>query len=145
MSKVAERLAGNLKYDAKIERVVFVECSGEDYRALSNLMYNLDVDEDTAYEEVRDALEAIAEMGLESIEENIWEYTESDIYTHDLLEWIGKNLSNVGWCDRALREYGQPDSTMALIGAGQSMAKEHIWKAVIDLVRELEEEEEEEA
>lgn len=140
MSKVAERLVKCLGYNAKYERVVFVQTEGEDYELLSTLVRSLEVDEDMAYEETLNALEAIAAQGLECIEVDYYDYCEPDIYDHDLLEWVGKNANNVAWCDEALSEFGRPDSLVALIQQGQGMAQESVWRAVIELVREEEEE-----
>ena len=137
MSKVAKRLAEYFVYNG--EKTVFAVTEGDEYRTLSNLIHSPDIDEDTAYEEVLAALEAIDEYGLKDIEDTYFECCEPDIYTHDLLEWVSRNLCNVTWCDEAMAQRSSENFIDLLMDA-QAMAKEHMWRATIDLVREMEEE-----
>jgi hypothetical protein len=141
---VASKLAEVLKYDAEKSQVTFTQWDGKAYGVLSNLISQLDVDSDTAFDEVLTALEAIDREGADQIEDNVWEYAEPDIYTCDLLDWVSKHMSNIAWCDEAMATglHGDSSSLIDILMAGQSMAKQHVWQSVIGLVREMEEEEE---
>lgn len=141
MSKIAERLAEHFKYDAEVKRMLLATRSGEDYDTLLDLLYEVakEVDDDMAYSEVYEALCTIGANGLEDIEDYYYEYCTADIYTHDLLEWMGRTLKNVAWVDEAVSEGGQ-GSVTAAIATGQARAKEYVWRAVIGLVQKLEEE-----
>jgi len=139
--KIAEKLSGLLEYDGV--RVVFTVPKGEDYETLRDLIRNLvtvdKVDDDLAYEETQNALEAIARSDCDEAEDHSYGL-EADIYTGDLIEWLAAGPWNYAWCDDEMEE-GEFNSIIAIIGAGQSAAKRCVWHAVIGLVRELAEEE----
>lgn len=143
MSKIAARLAEHFAYYENTDRVVLTGATGEDWEILSNHIRQIadEMDDDTAYAEVQNALICIAAEGLEYIEKNYYSYCEADIYTLDLIKWLGKSYNNLTLCNEAIEETPDLGSITNIIAAGQSMGKELAWRATVDLIRELEEEE----
>ena len=139
MSEIAKRLAGLFEYNEASGRTVFTVLTGDDYEALTAFVHQLAVDEDTAYDETLAALEMIAEEGVE-IEDDFYCYCEPDIYPHKLLEWVSKSPHNMEWCDEVIEQKYGEDSFVSILMSDQSLAKQHVWMAVIDLVQEMEEE-----
>lgn len=136
---IAEKLSKLLKYDGK--RVVFTSFESEDYQTLRDLIYNLvsvdKVDEDTAYNEVQDALEAIACAGCDEADDDSYGI-EGDIYNSDLIKWLAAGMYNYCWCDDEMETFGgEYSSIIAIIRDGQAAAKRCVWHATIRLVREL--------
>ena len=108
-----------------------------EYHALSNVIHGVDVDEETAYDEVYNALNRIVALGgTDYIEDEMCEIS-ADVYTAHLTDWLGRNLSNYAWCDEAMQEFGGDFavSIIDIIMAGQVMAKRAVWSTVISLVR----------
>jgi len=139
--KIAENLSGLLKYDLEIERVVFASFEGEDYRALSSIIHTSQTNEDLAYEEIQNALEAIELGGCDGADDDSYEI-EGDVYNSDLIGWLGASMWNYAWCDGEMETFGgEYQSILDIIKDGQAAAKRHVWGAVIGLVRELAEEE----
>lgn len=147
MQKVAERLLGRFELTirdegTREERAFWVfkhETFGtDDYDQLSNLMRELDVGTDFAYEEVHNALEDIGEMGEDYDDDSIFERSEADVYTYDLNQWMAAHTGHQEYVNEALREMGgDANDLVQLIAMGQSRAKERIRYAVRDLVQEM--------
>ncbi|HBF13408.1 MAG TPA: hypothetical protein DDW49_08515 [Deltaproteobacteria bacterium] len=86
--------------------------------------------DDFRYETILDALYAFAGCDNADIDDV---RLEADIYTHDLLQWLGSNLNRVGYCDQAQDEFGlEKADVLTLITYGQQMEKDEI----VSLVRE---------
>jgi len=152
LQKVAERLLGLFELQIRDEGtrdeesfwVFKSEAFGtDDYERLSDLMRDMDVSMDFAYEETHSALEDIDEYGEEYDDRAIYERSEADVYTHDLMKWMSSHLSHKEYVDEVLRKCGGDVNDMdALIMHGQSRAKEMVRRKVLELVEEIVEKEE---
>lgn len=118
------------------QRVVFTPGSrGTEGRSiLSGVIHSLRVGEDFAYEQVQNALEAIAENGLEDVENAPWDYYVADMYTSDLAGWLASNINHVRYLDDVIGSDVR-DGSQALMQA-QGIAMEEIWQAVIEAIQD---------
>jgi len=62
--------------------------------------------------------------------EEIYEYCEADIYTHDLLKWVSEDLNNVWYVDEALKQTGSTDFIQTLQYAQQEQKAEIYYMAL---------------
>lgn len=69
--------------------------------------------DDQRYRFIVDALDLLSENDSE---EAASELIESDIYTSDLIEWLGSHLDRLGYCDEAITDMGAKDMSSALSG-----------------------------
>jgi hypothetical protein len=67
--------------------------------------------------------------------------TEPDVYTHDLNAWVGSHLDRVAYVDEAI-ENGAATLFDALAW-GQASELHEVWGLVVEALRELDEEDEE--
>src|SRR5260221_2460280 len=111
------------------------------YNALSPIIREAENDEDTAYQftvEALDAIVALLEINTVSrtdLEdpENLPGYSEAPIYNSELLDWIAKGTSNLGWVEDALNDFGwkKDDNLIQMIQIGYTMAWEaHYFKVL---------------
>lgn len=87
--------------------------------------------DDFRYEVIYSALLALAECRPDDDLEEV--RVEVDIYSHELIQWLGSNLKRITYCDEAQSEFGlEMADVMNLITYGQQREKDEI----VDLVRE---------
>ena len=102
--------------------------------------------DDYRYEWTVDALDAIAEaieydQDLEDREFEI----EPDVYTHDLVKWLGSSAWRYSYCNEALSALGSNDGGfVGLMMYGQEMEKREVYRAVLEFLTERAEELEDE-
>ena len=111
------------------------------YEAFSGKMRNLQLDEDSRYSFIVEAIDNILGSSSESIEAlrdeiHEWADADTDVYTSDLTEWLGKNDYNVYYLTQAIEEYEPKDGFNALQIA-QLLAREEVYGMVLDLLEEL--------
>ena len=91
---------------------------------------------------VTDALDAVQEIEADDIEdlrEHMLEYTEADVYTRDLLEWLAADYRRVELVDDAVRSFGWHDLITAIQYA-QMEEKQAVMHQVLALLVERAEE-----
>lgn len=87
--------------------------------------------DDFRYEVIYSALVAFADCRTTDDLEEV--RVEADVYSHDLIRWLGSNLRRIAYCDEAQAEFGlEMADVMTLITYGQQREKDEI----VDLVRE---------
>lgn len=93
-----------------------------------------DMDDDSAYEFVRNILRLAAETGIEYIEDlGDTDLPEPDFETFALINWLGRNLRNVALCSEYYeRVEGQFYDLDTYIADGQRLAYEYARQAIID-------------
>lgn len=81
---------------------------------------------------IYEALQALVEK--EGDEEAALDYYLSDdeIYTSNLIDWVGSNLQRVGYCDDALEMNGCPQTLIQLLQQGRSMERSEVFSLVFD-------------
>lgn len=104
--------------------------------------------DDTVYEMISRAASALAECSGDSyddLREAIKEI-EADIYTSDLTGWLGARADHIGYLDEALTEYDHfhGNGGFDLLQAAQHLQIEEIGAALLDALKELAENWEEE-
>lgn len=88
--------------------------------------------DDFKYKAIVETLEALAE-GQDPDEINL----EPDVYTSDLLEWLGSHLERAGYVDEAVENYGHSDQgIIGDISQGQWYEKDQVARRVVDSLRE---------
>lgn len=98
--------------------------------------------DDYRYEWTLDSLIMIAEAIDEGDDPEEREYEiEPDIYTADLMRWIGSRADRYSYCDEALSEYGADyfagkGGVIDIIQAGQTAEKREVYRAVLDFLVE---------
>lgn len=96
--------------------------------------------DDFIYSVIEDALDAIIDNDgdTDSVE------LEADIYTRDLLDWLGSHSSRVAYCDKAAEEFGAEfdGDIIWQIQMGQHLEKREILENVISSLEKLDLEEE---
>jgi hypothetical protein len=65
---------------------------------------------------------------------------ESDIYNHDLIKWVGSNLTRISYCDDAIEEGAQ--GFIGILQCGQLREKEEILYSVRQSLEQIIENEE---
>lgn len=112
--------------------------------ALSDSMHSLAryLDEDSVYEFTVETIDHVINGDL-SDDEDISELADSDtdIYTSDLTEWLGRSDWNVGYLTEALEEYGETDGFKALQMA-QYKAREEVYSEIFNTLSGLVDEDE---
>lgn len=75
---------------------------------------------------------------------NEWADSDIDVYTHDLIKWMGSNLTRLGYCDDAAKDWGLEASVLmsARMMHGQRMERLEVYQSVLssldDQLTELE-------
>lgn len=122
-----------------------VICTGNQiYEALSDMMREkLQMDEDSEYDFVRTALQNIVDNGdddadADTLQEMVpeWADSDTDVYTSDLTEWIGRSNYNVCYLDDALKEH-QPDDGFKALQMAQYAAREEAYSQTIKVLESL--------
>uniref|UniRef100_A0A6M3L8T5 Uncharacterized protein n=1 Tax=viral metagenome TaxID=1070528 RepID=A0A6M3L8T5_9ZZZZ len=113
------------------------------YQELSDVMRDLNLSQNFVYKMVISCLNSVIEANgnLETINENLNDYTEEDTYNYELIEWFGENVFHICYCDDALTEH-ESTNIIAIIGNGQRIAKQDVFLAVMQLIEDLNKEEE---
>lgn len=111
------------------------------YVALSEVIRESDLDEDSAYKFTVEALNAIKELDTVTGElledaEAISQYSEAPIYNSELTDWIGKG-TNYSLVDDVMREIGEiPEGGLIqLIQLAYSRAWEEHYYKVLEVVK----------
>jgi hypothetical protein len=92
--------------------------------------------DDYRYSFIQEALEAIVNSdSLDDAE------IEADIYTHDLINWLGSTNSRYCYVDDARSEFGHADSVIDEIRQGQLMEKREVLDTIINELSNLDLEE----
>lgn len=120
------------------QRLVFTpESYGAEGRSiLSGVMRDLNMAQDFLYNEVYNALEAIAESGLEDVENNPGAYYVTDSYTSNLTAWLASNINHAQYLTEALDKYGVFRDGSDALRIAQDLAMEKVWMAVIRAVQD---------
>lgn len=95
--------------------------------------------DDFKYETVSDVLDRLAD-GQDPDECDL----EPDVYTHDLLQWLGSNLNRPGYVDESVEQFGHAESgrgshgggIVGDIAQGQWYEKDEIWRLVVEALNE---------
>lgn len=87
--------------------------------------------DDWRYACIAAACEAIADA--DDPDDDGHEFADSyvDVYTADLYEWLGSNLSRQGYCDEASEEFGPADSLVSQIMQGQYAEALEVYGSVL--------------
>jgi hypothetical protein len=90
--------------------------------------------DDHRYRFILRSLEAIAED--EDPEDSDY-FPEPDIYTHDLLEWLGSHLSRTGYVDEMRDEFGAEtfNGILGEIAAGQQREMMEVYGIVLQFLQ----------
>jgi len=114
----------------------------DEYYAMSDLIGNADVDENSAYEWTVEALEAIQEnldKGIDSdeMQEALQEYANNgtDVYNYNLLDWLCKG-NNSTFVEDMANEWGNVEPFNWLMPT-QCFARENHFMATLEVVRKL--------
>jgi len=88
--------------------------------------------DDYKYRFVSDAVDIIADVGLGE------PYIEADVYTSDLLKWVGSSLTRTGYCDDAIQEYGMDSKTAftTTLAMGQELEKREVYDMVLNYLKD---------
>jgi len=139
----AKKLALLLEYRTEDEdsTVVFTDRALNEWSAdreqVSSLIHGIKASEDFVYKEVFRALRAIADEGFETVKNGLGYYCEPNIYTYDLLKWLAGSIWHVYYISEALERFGEcGNDGFVLLAVAQEIAKQEIWDAVLDLVRD---------
>lgn len=100
---------------------------------------------DWVYEKTHALVDSIEEYDDPS--DYLWEIVVSnvDIYTYDLLMWVGSNLQFMGWVDEAFSTWGtEIDSLTQAIQMGQYEALSAMASVILQFMEDAEADEEEE-
>ena len=81
--------------------------------------------DDYKYEYIRDAVEAIADSGLDEPE------FQTDAYTYDLINWMNSHHYRRGYCDDAIKD-GMADSIDSSCAYGQYQERQEVYNVVLD-------------
>jgi hypothetical protein len=113
------------------------------YEEISDLIVDLkqEMDEDSAFEYVYEALNWIIDNEIEDCEEARDEVPEGaeqivDVDTSDLTEWLNKAPINVEWITEALKSIGEFENGEQLLATAQQLCIERVFYAVIDFLCE---------
>lgn len=93
--------------------------------------------DDWTYQTISECADAIAEGSEQE--------PDADIYTRDLIKWLGSYPDALGACDEATEEYGAQDSIDATMRQGQQYAISRIYLEVSAALEAYAEEQEEDA
>lgn len=111
---------------------------------LTDLIYKAHGDmlpDDWRYKMIREAIDAIADA--DDLDETETEYVDDvDIYTHELINWLGSRTDRHGYVDEARREFGPADTVMDDIGRGQAQERSEVFASVRASLETLAEEDE---
>jgi hypothetical protein len=107
---------------------------------LKNMIFEVHGDklpDDTTYEYIVDALEAISDCDdPEQIEERLFEI-EADVYTSDLTEWLNKRNDHVYYLTEVLEEYGDIRDGFQLLALAQTKQRQEIAFDVLSKLQEI--------
>ncbi len=95
--------------------------------------------DDWRYETIREACGAIDEAGADADTDDLQhEFADGvDVYTSDLLAWLGSHGGRQGYCDDAARELGAEDDTIdQRIMLGQFAERYEVFDLVLEFLRE---------
>ena len=98
-----------------------INSDSPEYNAMSNLIHNAEVSEDTAYRFTVEALETIIDQGEVTAKHQLEEVEapEAPIYNSDLLDWVSEGTSHLGWVEDAINDLGWDGVGRSLITAIQ--------------------------
>jgi hypothetical protein len=92
--------------------------------------------DDYRYEFIESSLSIIAES--EDPDESIDQVDESvDIYTHELIDWLGSRTDRYGFVDEAVEDMGHGDSITDDITRGQMKEREEVHSSVLQSLRKI--------
>lgn len=94
--------------------------------------------DDYRYEWTVNSLDLISDATEEEDLEDLAYEIEADIYTTDLIRWLGSRADRYCWVDEAIEEGFEP-GTEGVIGdimLGQAYEKEHVYRIVLGFLRE---------
>jgi len=102
------------------------------------IFYDFKLDQDSIYDFCRDYLGDISSIDYKDIEaarEGIFEIADSntDVYTHNLTEWLSRSNYNVYYLDEALSEY-QPEDGFKALALAQMKAREEVYEKVLSFI-----------
>jgi len=97
--------------------------------------------DDFRYEFIAEAVEIIATRN--DFDDAVYEM-EPDVYNNELLKWVGSSLSRASYVDDAAEEYGPAASLFEGLARGQLAEKHEVFHQVLEALRELEEDAEDE-
>lgn len=103
-----------------------------DYQPLKNLIYNCHagmLPDDYKYWFIYNALELIADAPENSDLRDL--NPEPEIYTHDLIIWLGSNLTRLEYCDQAIDEYDCKEM-INILQTGYYLEQREVLESVID-------------
>lgn len=112
------------------------------YRVISDILHDLNLDENSSYEFIHDTLVAIQERLEDNEDPEDYDYineqadSTTPIYTFDLLEWLAKDLQNYGWVEEAVDEYGWQGSMPNAIMMGYARAWTNVYNEVLSALQE---------
>lgn len=133
MQKVAgEALAYFVRKPGTDERPAFFTLTDDAPEWITALVREAHGDmlpDDFRYEAIRHAVSYIEEVGDE---ENAHGFADSmvDVYTSDLLAWLGSNTQRVGYVDEARSELGGRNSIIEEIAQGQYEELSEVYHSV---------------
>lgn len=102
--------------------------------------------DDTKYRMIRECLQALVDRDEDDWDDSLWEIADNlvDVYNVDRLRWVSSHLLRADYCDEALETNGKPDNLFYLLGWGQCEEYEEILRYLVDGLREIAEEFEDE-
>lgn len=86
--------------------------------------------DDFRYQAIRSALQWIADEGEDDAYE--FAYSEADVYTSALIDWLGSNLRRIGYVDEAAEELGPVAGIVEAITRGQAAELAEVYQSVRD-------------
>lgn len=92
--------------------------------------------DDTIYEEVVDALDAILDADedaeADDLDETRTEFADGgSVYNYDMAQWFASHTSRGTLVDEAVKEFGYPGDIFKAIGYGMYREREMVWDAVV--------------
>ena len=104
--------------------------------------------DDWRYECIEDAAVAIADAdGADELDELEFEFSDNvDVYSSDLIAWLGSHGHRQGYCDDAVDELGYDGKggIESVIRCGQFLERREVFASVLRQLEELAEDEEDE-
>jgi hypothetical protein len=113
---------------------------------IQDLVFNAHSDmmpDDYRYVFIHDALGIIQDY---DDEDDYFEALDNsvDTYTSAVTNWLGSRNDRYSYVDQAIEEYGPFDSIITAISAGQSKEREEVFYSVLEFLKDLSDEEDDE-
>jgi len=140
IQKLASHYSKMFTRDIRNDGTEYVKTIDDSPEELTELIYNAHGDmmpDDWKYKFIEESLNRIAET--ENEDDLDCPELESDIYTHDLLQWLASRNDRYDYVDQATAEYGHSNSLINDIMLGQIKEKEEVYFSVLSSLRKIKE------